>query len=205
MNVLDWVLIVLFGLVALWGFRSGLITGALTVASLIVAFIVSSQFSENVVALIFQDIESEAIATALAWVAIFVGIFLAGRILAKIIKTMLSIILLGWLDKLGGIGFGLLAGLLIIGAIIGVGSRFAYPIEEKEYDGDALEKFAKSFLAEGLSGIVSGQLEGSEVTNVVVDIYRSLPAGSLGMLPGDFGTAYDVLDERIKIDNENDE
>ena len=114
MNFFDWILIILFGLGALWGFRSGLITGALTVASLYVASLVSSQFSENVVSLISQNVESESIATALAYVVIYVGIFIAGRILAKIIKTMLSIVLLGWLDKLGGIGLGLLAGLLLI-------------------------------------------------------------------------------------------
>ena len=72
MNFFDWILIILFGLGALWGFRSGLITGALTVASLYVASLVSSQFSENVVSLISQNVESESIATALAYVVIYV-------------------------------------------------------------------------------------------------------------------------------------
>ena len=205
MNFFDWILIILFGLGALWGFRSGLITGALTVASLYVASLVSSQFSENVVSLISQNVESESIATALAYVVIYVGIFIAGRILAKIIKTMLSIVLLGWLDKLGGIGLGLLAGLLLIGAVVGAGAIFAYPLEEKEYDGDMLEQFALNFVADGSRKFVGGTLEESEVTNVVVDIYNTIRGGALGMLPGDFSYAFEVLDERIKIDNENDE
>ena len=118
---------------------------------------------------------------------------------------MLSIVLLGWLDKLGGIGLGLLAGLLIIGAVVGAGARFAYPLEEKEYDGDMLEQFAMNFVADGSRKFVGGTLEESEVTNVVVDIYNTIPGGALGMLPGDFSYAFEVLDERIKIDNENDE
>ena len=175
MNFFDWILIILFGIGALWGFRSGLITGALTVASLYVASLVSSQFSERVVSIIGSNVESESISTALAYVVIYVGIFIAGRILAKIIKTMLSIVLLGWLDKIGGIGLGLLAGLLIIGAVVGAGARFAYPLEEKEYDGDMLEKFAMEFVAEGSRDFVGGTLEESEVTNIVVDIYNTIP------------------------------
>ena len=70
MNYFDWILIVLFALGALWGYRSGLITGALTVASLYVASLVSSQFSERVVGLISQNVESEAIATALAYLSL---------------------------------------------------------------------------------------------------------------------------------------
>ena len=90
-------------------------------------------------------------------------------------------------------------------AVVGAGARFAYPLEEKEYDGDMLEQFAMNFVADGSRKFVGGTLEESEVTNVVVDIYNTLPGGALGMLPGDFSYAFEVLDERIKIDNENDE
>ena len=79
------------------------------------------------------------------------------------------------------------------------------PLEEKEYDGDMLEQFAMNFVADGSRKFVGGTLEESEVTNVVVDIYNTIPGGALGMLPGDFSYAFEVLDERIKIDNENDE
>jgi membrane protein required for colicin V production len=204
MNFFDWILIILFGLGAFWGFKSGLITGALTVASLYVAGLVSSQFAERVVGIISQNIESESISTALAYVIIYVGIFLVGRIVAKLIISMLNVVLMGWLDKLGGAALGLVAGLLIIGAVVGAGARFAYPLEGtvKEYEGDAMTKFAKSIAAEGARGAVSISLEESEVTNVVVDIYNILPGGALGLVPGDFGLAFKVLNERISIEEE---
>jgi membrane protein required for colicin V production len=202
MNILDWILIVLFALGAFWGYRSGLITGALTVASLYVASLVSSQFSERVVGVISQNVESESIATAAAYVVIYVGVFLAARVMAKMIKTMLKVVFLGWVDKVGGVALGLVAGLLIVGTVVGAGARFAYPLDEKEYDGDMLEQFAKSFVAEGSRDLVGSSLESSEVTNVVVDIYNSIPGESLGMLPGDFTYAFEVLNERIKIKDE---
>ena len=65
-----------------------------------------------------------------------------------------------------------------------------------------MTKFAKSFAAEGARGAVCIALEESEVTNVVDDIYNTLPGGALGMLPGDFAQAFKVLNERISIEEE---
>ena len=67
-----------------------------------------------------------------------------------------------------------------------------------------LEKYAVEFVAEGSRDFVGSTLEESEVTNTVVDIYNTIPGGALGMLPGDFSYAFEVLDERIKLDNEED-
>ena len=143
MNFFDWILIVLFALGALWGYRSGLITGALTVASLYIASLVSSQFSQRVVGVISQNVESESIATALSYIVIYVGIFIAGRFVAKILKTMLNVVLLGWLDKIGGVALGLVAGFLIVGAAVSFIATLAYPIETEKLEdksGDALEQ-----------------------------------------------------------------
>ena len=71
--------------------------------------------------------------------------------------------------KLAGVTAGYLVG-GIFGAVVGAGARFAYPLEEKEYDGDMLEQFAMNFVADGSRKFVGGTLEGSEVTNVVVEV-----------------------------------
>ena len=205
MNFFDWILIVLFALGALWGYRSGLITGALTVASLYVASLVSSQFSERVVGLISQNVESEAIATALAYVVIYVGIFIAGRFVAKILKTMLSVILLGWLDKIGGVALGLVAGFLIVGAAVPFLATLAYPIETdefKEKSGDVLNQAITNVAKDMGEGFLSDTLVESEVTTVVVDVYNGIPGGALGMLPGDFSYAYEVLDKKKTLASE---
>ena len=161
MNFFDWILIVLFALGALWGYRSGLITGALTVASLYVASLVSSQFSERVVGIISQNVEAESVATALSYVVIYVGVFIAGRIVAKILKTMLSMVLLGWLDKIGGIALGLVAGFLIVGAVVSFIATLAYPIETEELEdksGDALEQALTNVAKDMGEGFLSDTL-----------------------------------------------
>ena len=205
MSIFDIILIVFFALGALWGYRSGLITGALTVASLYVAFLVSSQFSDRVVGLISQNVESEAIAKALALVAIFVAIFIAGRIVAKILKTMLSMILLGWLDKIGGIALGIVAGFLIVGAAVSFLATLAYPIETdefKEKSGDVLNQAITNAAKDIGESFLDDTLVESEVTTVVVDVYNGIPGGALGMLPGDFSYAYEVLDKKKTLASE---
>ena len=201
MNVLDWILIVLFAVGAFWGYKSGLISGVLTVIALFVASLVSGQFSERIVALIGTNVESEALSTAIAYVAIYVIVILLARMLAKAVKAGLKVVLLGWVDKVGGIALGLVAGVIVIGAVVGPLARYAYVVEDQVYSEDALKQMARQFAASAAREAVDGLLKGSQVTGVVVDIYRILPASGLGMLPGDFDVAFELLNERRNIDS----
>jgi membrane protein required for colicin V production len=203
MNVLDWILIILFAVGGFWGYKSGLITGALTVIALFVASIISGQFSERLVGIISNSVEGEALSTAIAYVAIFVVIFILAGMLAKGIKAGLKVVLLGWVDKVGGIALGIVAGVIIIGAVVGFSARATYLVEDKDqvHSEDVLKQMARQFAASAAREAVDGFLKGSSVTGVVVDIYRYLPANALGMLPGDFDVAFEVLDERRKIDS----
>jgi len=203
MNGLDWILIILFAVGAFWGYKSGLITGVLTVIALFVASIISGQFSERLVSLISNSVEGEALSTAIAYVAIYVVVFILARMLAKGIKAGLKVVLLGWVDKVGGVALGIVAGVIIIGAVVGAGARYAYVVEDEDkvYSEDVLKQMARTFAASAAREGVDGLLKGSTVTGVVVDIYRILPAGGLGMLPGDFDIAFDLLDQRRKIDS----
>ena len=144
MNGLDWILIILFAVGGFWGYKSGLITGLLTVVALFVASIISGQFSERLVSLISNSVEGEALSTAIAYVV---------------------------------------------------------EDGDKVYSEDVLKQMARTFAASAAREGVDGLLKGSTVTGVVVDIYRILPAGGLGMLPGDFDIAFDLLDQRRKINS----
>ena len=130
MNGLDWILIILFAVGGFWGYKSGLITGVLTVIALFVASIISGQFSERLVSLISNSVEGEALSTAIAYVAIYVVVFILARMLAKGIKAGLKVVLLGWVDKVGGVALGIVAGVIIIGAVVGAGARYAYVVED---------------------------------------------------------------------------
>ena len=113
MNVFDWVLILVFALTALWGYKTGLIDAALNAITIYVGLFLSGLFAARVLSLFWDGVESESVSTAIGYVIIFVTVFIASRIVSGIIKKALKITFMGWVDNLGGIVIGLVAGMLI--------------------------------------------------------------------------------------------
>ena len=198
MNILDWILLVLFILGALWGYKSGLVDGLLTLVAVYVAMVLSGQFASRIVGAFTDSIESDALSTAIGYVVIFVLVFLVSRIIGKMIRGTLKVLFLGWVDRLGGLALGLVAGLLIAGALVAVLARFTYVFEPPSGDGNMVERAAAQVINETARTNVDEQLVNSNITEVVVEVRSALPGRALGMMPDDFDTALDILEERIE-------
>ena len=202
MNVLDWVLLVLFILGALWGYKSGMVNGLLTLVAVYVAMVLSGQFAGRIVGLFTDSIESDALSTAIGYVVIFVVVFLIARIIGKVIRGTLKVLFLGWVDRLGGLALGLVAGLLITGAVVAMLARFTYVFEPPSDEGNVVERAAGRVINETVRSKVDEQLVHSNLTDVVVQVRSALPGKTLGMMPDDFDTALDILEERIEAAGE---
>ncbi len=198
MNILDWVLLALFVVGALWGYKSGLIDGLLTLVAVYVAMVLSGQFAGRIVGMFTDSIESDALSTAIGYVVIFVLVFLAARIVGKIVRGTMKVLFLGWVDKLGGLALGLVAGLLIAGAVVTVLARFTYVFEPPSGEGNVIQRTGERFLNEQARSKSDDQLVNSNLTEVIVEARSALPARALGMMPDDFDTALDILEERIQ-------
>jgi len=198
MNILDWVLLALFVVGALWGYKSGLIDGLLTLVAVYVAMVLSGQFAGRIVGMFTDSIESDALSTAIGYVVIFVLVFLAARIVGKIVRGTMKVLFLGWVDKLGGLALGLVAGLLIAGAVVTVLARFTYVFEPPSGEGNVIQRTGERFLNEQARSKSDDQLVNSNLTEVIVEVRSALPARALGMMPDDFDTALDILEERIQ-------
>ncbi len=198
MNILDWVLLALFVVGALWGYKSGLIDGLLTLVAVYVAMVLSGQFAGRIVGLFTDSIESDALSTAIGYVVIFVLVFLIARIVGKIIRGTMKVLFLGWVDKLGGLALGLVAGLLIAGAVVTVLARFTYVFEPPSGEGNVIQRTGERFLNEQARSKSDDQLVNSNLTEVIVEVRSALPGRALGMMPDDFDTALDILEERIQ-------
>ena len=208
MNVLDWILIALFAIGALWGYRTGLVDAIINIGVIYVGLLLSGQFAGQVLGLFWDGVESEALATAIGYVIIFVGVFIAGRIVARIIKAGLKIVLLGWVDKLGGIAVGILAGALLAGGLTAVIARYTYVIEPSDQrpaglEGqaltDRLAQFAENAITDNLRGRADEQLVASTVVPIILDVRDFLPGSALGMAPADFNLALDILQHKIDL------
>ena len=123
MNWLDIVIIVAIVIPTLIGLRIGMIKAALSLAGLIVGVIVAGRYylplSEQL-----SFISQESVAKIVAFIIILVGIIVIAGVLAKLLKWTASVMMLGWVNHLGGAVFGLLLGAIFCGALLATWVKF---------------------------------------------------------------------------------
>jgi hypothetical protein len=176
----------------LWGFKTGLIDALLTVIGVYVALLLGGQFAFRLVNFFTDDIESIAIATAIGYAIIFIVVFIAARIVGKVLKTAASFMMLGPVNKVGGLVFGALAGVLLVGGTVAMAARFVYDPETKTPIAAQEEQFRER---------LHGWMVGSKVSEGVLDVRDVLPWDFLGIMPDDFARSLDAL--RVDIDRES--
>ena len=123
MNWLDIVVIVLMAIATLIGLRIGIIKAVLSLAGVIIGVILAGHFY---VALSEQltFIPQENLAKIAAFTIILVIVMLVAGILASVLKWLASIVMLGWVNRLGGAVFGLVLGAIFCGVLLAIWAKF---------------------------------------------------------------------------------
>lgn len=116
MNWLDIILLVLLGLSALHGLSRGLIKSTLSIIGAIAGVILASRFYDDVSG--WFGFTDNAVFNVFSFVLILIVVMIAATLLANLVKTAVSAILLGWADRIGGAIFGLALGAILLGALI---------------------------------------------------------------------------------------
>ena len=108
---------------------------------------------------------------------------------------------LGFVDRLGGLALGSVAGIAISGAVIIGMATLTYNFEapEERLAGKALESVPQVVQAKEK---LEHALIGSALVPVFIDITNGLPASALGFVPSDFRKALDVLELQTEHDGE---
>jgi len=204
MNIFDWVLVAVFVVGALFGLKWGLVQSVLNFVAVYVAMLVGAQFADGLVARVTDDIQNESVATAIGYVVIFLGVFIIAQIVGKIIRAMLTIIFLGWVDKLGGVVVGLLLGAILVTGVVTAMARVAYPQDEEILveiedlvtgDIEAAKERLYQELAERYGrDTLKEWFADSSLVPRVLDTRAKLPANVFGLIPGEFATALDTLE-----------
>ncbi len=123
MNWLDIVIIVAITVPTVIGLRIGMIKAALSLAGLIVGVIVAGRYylplSEQL-----SFVSQESVAEIAAFIIILVGIMIIAAVLAWLLKWTASVIMLGWVNHLGGAVFGLVLGAILCGALLAIWVKF---------------------------------------------------------------------------------
>ncbi len=123
MNWLDIVILILIVIPTLMGLKIGIIKTLLTVAGIIVGVVLAGRFSESLGgALTF--ISDPGWANVAGFAIILVAVMIIASVLARVIKNILSAVLLGWVNRLGGAVLGFILGFFFCGALLSMWVNF---------------------------------------------------------------------------------
>ena len=116
MNWVDWILIAIVGASLLAGLWRGAVRTVFSLAALAVGFWLAARES-GALGLILEKWMRPAVAAALAFLLIFLGIGLVAALASWLLRKMLDKLSLSWLDRLAGAAVGIARGLAIIGVL----------------------------------------------------------------------------------------
>jgi membrane protein required for colicin V production len=118
MNLLDWVFIIIIGVSAIYGLFKGLVKEVISLLAVIIGLIVASRFYMGASPLLIDLGLGEQAAKILSFFILFIIIFIAIVLIGRLIHRFVHAIFLGWLNRLGGIGFGFFRGVIVSSIII---------------------------------------------------------------------------------------
>lgn len=113
MNTLDIIILCIVIIFLIRGFFRGLIQEVFLLVAVVLAVYLASGYQHLLVPYLQPYISSEMIVNGLTYALIFIGTLAVFWLLAKLLRTMLDISMLGWIDRTTGGLFGLLEGVLI--------------------------------------------------------------------------------------------
>lgn len=117
MNWLDYVILVLIVVPTLIGLKIGIIKALFTVAGIIVGVVLAGRFS-NSLGESLTFIADPGWAKIAAFAIILIGVMVIASVLATVLKKVVSAVLLGWVNRLGGAVLGFLLGFVFCGALL---------------------------------------------------------------------------------------
>ena len=127
---MDWVSLVIVAIVALltWrAFRRGFLRELVGLAALILAVPVAGVFYDDMIPKVEPMIDNALAAALVSFLAILIGVVLAGQLLGYLLRRSVDVLNLGAADRIAGAAFGLIQGLLLCQVLLVVLVNFPEP------------------------------------------------------------------------------
>jgi membrane protein required for colicin V production len=118
MNWLDIAIVLVVAFFAATAFSAGLIRELVTLVSAVVGIVVAGLFYDDLARDVLVFIDNNDTANIVAFLVLLGAVYLAGQLIAIMLKQVAAILLLGWADRLGGALFGLLKGLVVVEVLL---------------------------------------------------------------------------------------
>ena len=143
MNWLDIVIIVAIAIPTFLGFRTGLIKAVLVLAGIIIGVILAGCYYVPLSELL-PFISEASVAKVVAFAIILIVVVIIAAVLARLLKWAASVIMLGWVNRLGGAVFGFVLGAIFCSALLAICVKFlgtVGAITESELAAILLDRF----------------------------------------------------------------
>lgn len=114
MNPFDILIIVILGYSLVRGLFRGLVKEVSSIIGVLGGFYAAYTYYVVLAGLLSGLIHDTAYLNILSFLIIFCGVLIIVGVLGVIIKYLLNIAFLGWVDRFGGVVFGVLKGILIV-------------------------------------------------------------------------------------------
>jgi membrane protein required for colicin V production len=114
MNIFDILILVILGYSLVRGLFRGLVKEISSIIGVLGGFYAGYTYYKELGNLLSSIIHDAAYLNILSFLIIFCGVLIVVGVLGVIIKYLLNIAFLGWVDRIGGVIFGLAKGVLIV-------------------------------------------------------------------------------------------
>jgi membrane protein required for colicin V production len=114
MNPFDILIIIILGYSLVRGLFRGLVKELSSIIGVLGGFYAAYTYYQVVAGLLSRLIHDISYLNILSFLIIFCGVLIIVGVLGVIIKYVLNIAFLGWIDRIGGVIFGVLKGILIV-------------------------------------------------------------------------------------------
>ena len=119
MNWLDIVVLLLWALIIAWGFWLGLLRILIPLAAVVLALVVASRGAHSIADLLSPFTNDDNVQNVLAFVLVFLGIFIVGALIGLTVRKAIKFIpLFGLADRLAGAVVGILAGFVLLAGLL---------------------------------------------------------------------------------------
>jgi len=120
MSWLDLVIVVVLAVGAFFGLRMGIIKAVLSLAGVIVGVVLAGQYYVALADVLPFFSETSSAAKIVAFAIILIVVMVIAVVLARLLKWATSVMMLGWVNHLGGAALGLVLGAIFCGALLAI-------------------------------------------------------------------------------------
>jgi len=131
LSTLDWIILALIIVSGGFGLLRGFTASMLSLISWLVAIWLPFHFADQFSAFLPLTVEDDTLRKAISALTLFIGAFVMLSLISFLIRKVIGVTGLGLIDRLLGVGLGLVRGAIIV-ALLGMLGAAMFPSIEKE-------------------------------------------------------------------------